>query len=151
MQALIKNQTWEVVQLESEIKLVGCSWIFKIKYNLDGTIERYKARLVAKRYTQTYGVDYEETFVLVAKMNNIIIIISLAANLNRKLKQYEIKNAFLHGDLDEEIYMTVPLGFEEGYDTNKVCKLKKALYGLKQSPRAWFGKFTKTMKMLGFK
>ena len=151
MQALIKNQTWEVVNLEKGIKPVGCRWVFYSKYNSDGAIERYKARLIEKGYTQTYGVYYKETFAPVAEMNTVRILISLAVNLNWKLKYYDIKNAFLHGVLDEEVYMTVPPGFEENYGKNKVCKLKKALYGLKQSLRAWFGKFTKTMKMLGYK
>ena len=127
MHALIKNQTWEVVKLEKGVKLVGCIWVFNVKYNLDGSIERYKTRLEAKGYTQTYRVDYKETFAPVAKMNTFRILISLVVNLNWKLKQYDIKNAFLHGDLDEEIYMTVPPRFEEVYSTNKVCKLKKAL------------------------
>ena len=111
---------------------------------------RDKARLVAKGYTQTYEVDYPETFALVAKMNTVRILLSLAAHYNWQLLQYDVKNAFLHGDLDEEIYMNIPPGFEENTG-NKVCKLKKALYGLKQSPRAWFGRFAKVMKESGYK
>ncbi|RVW46161.1 Retrovirus-related Pol polyprotein from transposon RE1 [Vitis vinifera] len=116
----------------------------------DGSLERHKARLVAKGYTQTYGVDYQETFAPVAKMNTVRILLSLAAHYNWQLLQYDVKNAFLHGDLDEEIYMNIPPGFEENTG-NKVCKLKKALYGLKQSPRAWFGRFAKVMKESGYK
>ena len=151
MQALIKNQMWEVLYIRKGIKLLGCRWVFNIKYNADGRIERYKARLVAKGYTQTYGVDYKETFVPVAKMNAICILLSLAVNLDWKLRQYDIKNAFPHGDLEEEIYMTFPRGYEDSYEENEICKLRKKLYGLKQSPRAWFGKFTRTMKMLGYR
>ncbi|RVW96045.1 Retrovirus-related Pol polyprotein from transposon RE1 [Vitis vinifera] len=116
----------------------------------DGSLERHKARLVAKGYTQTYGVDYQETFAPVAKMNTVIIQLSLATHYNWQLLQYDVKNAFLHGDLDEEIYMNIPPGFEEN-TSNKVCKLKKALYGLKQSPRAWFGRFAEVMKESGYK
>ena len=122
-----------------------------MKYNLDGQIKRYKARLVAKGYTQTYGVDYKETFAPVAKMNIIHRLISLAVNLDWKLRQYDIKNAFLHEDLDEEISMTLPPGNEGSYERDKICRLRKALYGLKQSPRAWFGKFTRTMRTLGYR
>ena len=95
MQALMKNQTWEVVNLEKGMNPVGCRLVFTIKYNSDGTIERYKTRLVAKGYTQTYGVDYEETFAPVAKMNTIQILMSLAVNLNWKLKQYDILKYYL--------------------------------------------------------
>ena len=108
-----------------------------IKYKFDGSLERYKARLVAKGYTQTYGVDYLETFAFVAKMNTVRVLLSLAAHYDWSLHQFDVKNAFLHGELEEEIYMEVPPGFGlqiEG--KNVVCGLKNALYELKQSPRA---------------
>jgi len=129
---------------------VGCRWIFTIKHKVDGTIDRYKARLVAKGYTQSYGVDYQKTFAPVAKLNTVRILLSLAANQDWPLLQFDVKNAFLHGGISEEIYMDTPPGM---VDSNglKVFKLKKALYGLKQSPRAWFGRFTKSMKNFGYK
>ena len=106
--------------------------------------------MVAKGYTQTYEIDYQKTFALVAKINTVRILLSLATHYNWQLLQYDVKNAFLHDDLDEEIYMNIPLRFE-GNTGNKMCKLKKALYGLKQSLRAWFERFTKVMKEFGFK
>ncbi|RVW51913.1 Retrovirus-related Pol polyprotein from transposon TNT 1-94 [Vitis vinifera] len=124
MSTLEKNKTWEIVEI------VDCKWIFTLKYKADGSLERHKVRLVPKGYTQTYGVDYQETFAPVAKMNTVRILLSLAAHYNWQLLQYYVKNAFFHGDLDEEIYMNIPPGFEEN-TSNKVCKLKKALYGLK--------------------
>ncbi|KAK2354846.1 putative mitochondrial protein [Trifolium repens] len=151
MEALDKNNTWELVSLPTGKKPVGCKWVYTIKYKADGSIERYKARLVAKGFTQTYGVDYSETFAPVAKMNTVRVILSLAANYNWNLQQFDVKNAFLHGELEEEIYMDVPPGYREDMTANAVCRLKKALYGLKQSPRAWFGRFTKVMVGLGFK
>nr|KYP52900.1 Retrovirus-related Pol polyprotein from transposon TNT 1-94 [Cajanus cajan] len=151
MEALEKNSTWDLVALPNGKKPVGCKWVYTIKYKADGSIERYKARLVAKGFTQTYGVDYMETFAPVAKMNTVRVILSLAANYGWNLQQFDVKNAFLHGEIEEEIYMELPPGYGEKTAANTVCKLKKALYGLKQSPRAWFGRFTKVMISLGFK
>ncbi|KAM1982959.1 hypothetical protein ACFX16_011426 [Malus domestica] len=147
MEALQKNSTGELTNLPKGKKSVGCRWIYTIKFNADGTIERYKARLVAKGYTQTYDIDYGETFVHVAKISTIRVLLSLAANLDWPLQQFDVKNAFLHGDLEEEVYMELPPGCKlDPNQTNNVCKLKKSLYDLKQSPRAWFGRFTKSMK-----
>ena len=150
MSALIKNNTWEVVGLPIGKRKVGCKWVFPTKFRADGTLERYKARLVAKGYTQTHVIDYHESFAPVVKMNTIRILLSLATNLDWSLQQLDVKNAFLHGDIEEEVYMEVPMGLEEKFEQGKVCKLKKALYGLKQSPRAWFGRFTKTMNSMGY-
>ena len=150
MSALEKNKTWEIVERPKGKNIVDCKWIFTLKYKAGGSLERHKARLVAKGYTQTYGVDYQETCSPVAKMNTIKILLSLVAHYNWKLLQYDVKNAFFHGDFDEEIYMSIPPGFE-GNTGNKVCKLKKALCGLKQSPRAWFERFAKVMKEFGYK
>ena len=97
MKALQKNSMWEVVDLPEEKILVGCRWVFTIKYKVDGTIERCKARLVTKGYTQTYEIDYMETFAPVAKINTILILLSLAVNLDWPLHQFDVKNAFLHG------------------------------------------------------
>lgn len=150
MDALQRNSTWELVDKPHGYRIVGCRWVFTIKMNSDGSIDRYKARLVAKGYTQTYGIDYEETFAPVAKINTIRILISLAANQEWPLHQFDVKNAFLNGNLEEEVYMELPPGVMDS-EKGKVCKLKKALYGLKQSPRAWFGRFTKSMKAFGYR
>ena len=151
MEALEKNGTWDLVALPNGKKPVGCKWVYTIKYKADGSIERYKTRLVAKGFTQTYGVDYMETFAPVAKINTIRMILSLTANYDWNLQQFDVKNAFLHGEIEKEIYMKLPPGYGGKTNANTVCKIKKALYGLKQSPQAWFGRFTKVMIGLGFK
>ncbi|RVW89100.1 Retrovirus-related Pol polyprotein from transposon TNT 1-94 [Vitis vinifera] len=149
--ALEKNGTWTITDLPVGKRPVGCKWIFTIKYKADGSVERFKARLVARGFTQSYGIDYQETFAPVAKLNTIRILLSLAVNQDWCLQQLDIKNAFLNGDLEEEVYMEIPPGFEESMAKNQVCKLQKSLYGLKQSPRAWFDRFTKAVLKLGYK
>jgi len=151
MEALLKNETWTLVPLPKGKKTVGCKWVFSIKHKADGSIDRYKARLVAKGYTQTYGIDYQETFSPVAKLNTVRVLLSLAVNRDWQLHQFDVKNAFLHGDLEEEVYMDVPPGYTAKSETEVVCKLQRALYGLKQSPRAWFGRFNVAMRKYGYK
>jgi Reverse transcriptase (RNA-dependent DNA polymerase) len=107
---------------------VECKWVYKIKYNCDGTIERYKARLVAKRFTQTYGLDYQETVAPVAKMNTFRILLSVATNLGWTLSQMDVKNTFLQDTLDEEVYMTLPPGHKNISNSSLVYKLKKKLF-----------------------
>ena len=146
IKALKKNGTWELVDLLEGKRPVGYKWIFTIKHKPDGSIDRYKARLVAKGFIQTYGIDYQETFAPVAKLNTVRVLLSLAANQDWPLYQLDVKNAFLNGDLEDEVYMEIPPGFEIKANVNKVCKLRRSLYGLKQSPRAWFDRFTKVVK-----
>nr|GEZ43937.1 putative reverse transcriptase, RNA-dependent DNA polymerase [Tanacetum cinerariifolium] len=144
--ALKKNKTWDQCALPQGKKPVGCRWIFTLKYKPDGTVERYKAQLVAKGHTQTYGIDYSETFFPVTKMDTIRVLLSVASNQGWPLHQFDVKNAFLHGELKEKVYMEAPPGFSEHFKLGEACRLKKSLYGLKQSPRAWFGRFTLAMK-----
>ena len=124
MKALLLNHTWNIVTLPEGKKPVGCRWVYNLKCKADWSLERYKARLVARGYTQTHGIDYQETFAPVAKMNTIRIIISLAMNFDWPLNQYDIKNAFLHGDLKEEIYMQLSPGYDGNQNEGKVCKLR---------------------------
>ena len=150
IRVLKKNGTWKLLDLPKGKQPVGCKWIFTVKYKSDGRVERYKARLVAKGFTQAYGIDYQETFAHVAKLNTMRVLLSLAVNLDWTLQQLDVKNAFLNGDLENEVYMKIPLLFENKANVSKVWKLQKSLYGLKKSPRAWFDRVTKAVKKHGY-
>ena len=134
--ALHRNQTWDLVEQPSEVNLIGCKWVYKLKHKPDGSIERYKARLVAKGYNQTHGLDYFETFSPVVKAATIRIILTMALSFQWEIRQLDVHNAFLNGELEEQVYMSQPPGYLDTTFPTKVCRLKKALYGLKQAPRA---------------
>ncbi len=150
MAALDVNATWELVVLPKDKKAIRCKWVYKVKHNAYGYVSRYKARLVAKGYAQTYGIDYEETYNPVAKMTNIRSIIAMAAAKGWSLHQMDVKNVFLHGDLQEEVYMEQPLSYVDQTRPNLVCRLKKTLYGLKQALRAWSNKIGQYFVISGF-
>ncbi|RVW71923.1 Retrovirus-related Pol polyprotein from transposon TNT 1-94 [Vitis vinifera] len=148
LDALTKTHTWDLVTLPPGQSVVGCKWIYKIKTRFDGSVERYKASLVAKGFTQEYEIDYEETFAPVARISSVRALLVVAAARKWDLFQMDVKNAFLNGDLSEEVYMQPPPGLS--VESNKVCHLRRALYGLKQAPRAWFAKFSSSIFRLGY-
>eukprot|EP00253_Pinus_taeda_P004912 PITA_04912 len=135
MMALGKNGTWDLVELPKDRKTVGCKWVFKLKWGVNDTEDRYKARLVAKGFSQKAGIDFHEIFSPVVKIVSIRIVLALVALLDLELQQLDVKIAFLHGDLDEEIYMEQLEGFIQRCNKKFVCRLNKSLYGLKQSPQ----------------
>ena len=149
MQALDDNDTWNLVPLHIGKKAIGCRWVYAVKFNLDGFVARLKARLVSKGYAQTYGVDYSDTFSLVAKLTSVRLFISLAASYGWDLHKLDIRNVFPHRDLQEEVYKEQPSRFVAQGEIGRVCHLQKSLYGLKQSPRAWFDKFNQTIETFG--
>ncbi|GAU17915.1 hypothetical protein TSUD_330400, partial [Trifolium subterraneum] len=149
-QALMTNQTWTLIPYQDQESIIDSEWVFKIKYKADGTIERRKARLVAKGFQQTAGLGYEETFSPVVKASTIRIILSIAVHLNWEVKQLDINNAFLNGNLKETVFMNQPEGFIDPTKPNHVCKLSKAIYGLRQAPRAWFDSLKNALLSWGF-
>ncbi len=150
MVALDINATWELVALLKDMKKIGCKWLYKVKHNANGSVNRYNARLVAKGYVQTYGIDYEETYSPIAKMTIVRTIIVMVEAKWWSLHQMDVKNVFLHGDLQEEVYMEQPLGYVDQTHPNLVYRLKKALYDLKQAPRAWSDKIGQYLVTSGF-
>jgi len=150
MEAINKNGTWELVELPEGGKKVGVKWIYKTKFNENGEVEKYKARLVAKGYTQQYGVDYTEVFALVARIETIRLVVALAAQRKWSIYQLDVKSAFLHGELNEEVFVEQPCGYVQKGHEKKVYRLKKALYGLKQAPRAWYNRIEAYFQKAGF-
>ena len=146
MESLEKNHTWELVKLPKEKKPIRCKWIFKRKEGMSPSDEaRYKARLVAKGYSQIPGIDFNDVFSPVVKHSSIRTLLSIVAMHDYELEQMDVKTAFLHGELEEDIYMEQPEGFVVPGKENLVCRLKKSLYGLKQSPRQWYKRFDSFM------
>ncbi|KAM2687700.1 hypothetical protein EV2_010439 [Malus domestica] len=145
-----KNSTWELVDRPSSKPVVGVKWVYKTKLNLDGSIQKHKARLVAKGYTQKLGIDFNETFAQVARLDTIRTLIALAAQKGWKLWQLDVKSAFLNGVLEEEVYVDQPDGFVIKGAEDKVYRLRKALYGLKQAPRAWYSEIDTYLIHCGF-
>lgn len=149
LDALRRNGTWTLSALPPGKTPIGCKWVYRIKYRSNGSIERHKARLVVLGNRQIEGVDYTETFAPVAKMASVRVFLSVAVIRGWELHQMDVHNAFLHGDLDEEVYMRPPPGLADvppGY----VCRLRKSLYGLKQAPRNWFAKLSSALRAFGF-
>ena len=131
MKSMKVNNVWTLVDLPKGRKAIDNKWVLKLKRKADGSVKRYKARLVTQGYTQQEGIDYEETFSPVVRFTSIRLLLSIVAHLDLELHQMDVKTAFLNGELDEEIYMQQPTGFVVPGQENKVCKLQRLIYGLK--------------------
>ena len=146
MDSLSKNDTWTLVPRPNNVNIVSNRWVFKVKHKSDGSIDRYKARLVARGYTQTHGVDYDEVFSPVARMAAIRSLLALGNALDLEMHQMDVNTAFLNGKLEHEVYMEQPEGFTNSDHPEYVCKLSKSLYGLKQSARCWYNTLDSYLK-----
>lgn len=161
LESLELNHTWEVTDLPPQRKAIGSKWLYKTKFNADGSLDKYKARLVILGNHQRPGEDYNQTFAPVAKMTTVRSLLAVAALQGWDIQQMDVKNAFLLGDLEEDVYIKLPLGYSaqgtriqvlsegESYSpapTIQVCKLHKSLYGLKQAPRQWFSKLSTALQ-----
>lgn len=149
-EALLSQGTWSLVPSPAHGNIIGCHWIFKLKRHSDGSIARYKARLVARGNQQTEGLDFTETFCPVIKQPTLKLVLALAVHFGWQLKQLDVTNAFLHGVITEDVYMKQPPGYIDPQRPQYVCKLHKALYGLRQAPRAWYALFSTHLQSLGF-
>ncbi|KAA0050371.1 Retrovirus-related Pol polyprotein from transposon TNT 1-94 [Cucumis melo var. makuwa] len=135
-----KNGTWKMVDLSEEKNAIGLKWVYKTKFATYGSLEKHKARLVAKGYAQQHGIDFEEIFSPVARFETVRIVLALAAQQQWSIYQFDVKSAFLNGELQEEVYVEQPEGFVKKDSEEKVYKLTKALYGLKQASRRGIAK-----------
>jgi hypothetical protein len=149
-QSILKNDVWDIVSRPEGKSVVTSKWIYKIKHAADGSVEKYKARFVAKGFSQVEGFDYDEIFSPVARYTSICTIISLAASMGWKLHQMDVKTTFLNAEIEEKVYIEQPEGFVIHDEKSHVCRLKKALCGLKQAPHAWYEKMNGFLMSLGF-
>lgn len=150
MKAIVENNTWELAALPAGHRAIGLKWVFKIKRDENGKVVRHKARLVAKGFVQRAGIDYDEVFAPVARLESVRVMLALAAHGKWEVHHMDVKSAFLNGELKEQVYVAQPLGFIVAGSENKVLRLHKALYGLRQAPRAWNAKLDSTMASFGF-
>ncbi|KAB2604291.1 retrotransposon protein [Pyrus ussuriensis x Pyrus communis] len=151
LESMEKNNVWSLVPQPPGItKIIGCKWVFKTKRDSQGNLDKHKARLVTKGFTQREGIDYNETFSPVSTKDSMRIILAITAHFDLELHQMDVKMAFLNGDLEEDIYMQQAPGFVERGKEAMVCKLNKSIYGLKQASRQWNKKFDQVMAASGF-
>jgi hypothetical protein len=149
-EALRTNETWTLVPCPAHANVVSGKWIFKHKFHSDGRLARYKARWVVRGFSQQPGIDFDETFSPVVKRATIHIVLSIVVSRSWPIHQLDVKNAFLHGKLDEEVYCQQPLEFVDPRCPDYVCRLHKSPYGLKQAPRAWYQRFAHFAHRLDF-
>jgi hypothetical protein len=150
IQALHKNKERHLIPPSEKVNVIYSKWVYKVKKKLDGSIDRYKACLVAKGFKQRYGIDYDDTFSPVVKAATIRLILSIAVSNDWSLRQLDVHNAFLHGVIEEDVFVRQPPVYEDKLHPHYLCKLDKTIYGLKQAPRAWYSRLSDKLQQLGF-
>lgn len=145
-----KNGTWELVDRPKNRKIIGVKWVYRNKFNADGSMNKHKAKFIVKRYNQVCGVYFSETFSPVARLDTIRMLLAIVVQKDWKLYQQDVKLAFLNGYLQEEIYVERPEGFLVKGQEEKVYRLRKALFGLKKAPKAWYSRVDDYLQSLGF-
>jgi len=150
IQALHSNHTWSLVSSHPSMNVIGSRWVYKIKRDADGRIDRYKARLVARGFSQQEGIDYLETFSLVVKPTTVRLVLTIAVSYGWNIHQLDVYNAFLNDILQDEVYMAQPLGFVDSVMSSHMCRLHKSLYGLKQAPQTWYNRLSEFLISIGF-
>ena len=150
LDSMYSNHVWDLVKAPNDIEPVGCKWVYKRKRGIDGKVEPFKVRLVAKGYIQKEGIDYEETLSSVAMLKSIRILLSIAAHYDYEIWQMDVKTTFLNDNLEEEINMMQPKGFKAKNQEHVVCISKRSIYGLKQASRSWNIKSNQAIKSFGF-
>lgn len=148
LEALYKNHTWDIADLPTGVRPISCKWVYRVKMNSDGFINKFKVRLVAKGFFQIHGIDYNDSFTPVAKVVTVRILIAHVVNKGQEIHQMDTNNVFLHGHLEEDIYLKPLQGLK--VPKGSVCKLNKVRYGLKQAPRQWYPEFSTKITQFGF-
>ena len=150
MDSIVNNKTWRLVPLPPGHRPIGLKWVYEVKKSNAGEVVKHKARLVAKGYVQQPGVDYDEAFAPVVRIESVRLLLVLAAQEGWEVHHMDVKSAFLNDELHEEVYVKQPAGFIVDEQEDKVLRLDKALYGLHQASRAWNSKLDRTLEELGF-
>ena len=150
LKSMDENQVWDLVDPPPGVTAIGCKWVFKKKTNVDGNVQIHKARLVVKGYGQVQGIDYDETYSPVAMLKSVRIVLAIATYFDYEIWQMDVKTAFLHGNLTEDMYMIQPEGFVDPTSTSKVCKLQRSFHGLEQASRSQNIRFDRVIKVFGF-
>jgi hypothetical protein len=150
MDAVERNKTWELADLPAGHHAISLKWVFKLKKDETGEVIKHKAHLVARGFVQQEGIDFDDAFAPVARMESVRLLLALATQEGWRVHHMDVKSAFLNGDLKEEVYVHQPPGFAIPGKEGKVLRLRKALYGLRQAPRAWNAKMDSTLKEMGF-